>query len=72
VLRDRKSGVVMVAWVIILGVFGSAMLAMALTKSRDETWDAGKESGESRRRSCSGGGCGGCGGGCGGCGGCGG
>jgi hypothetical protein len=60
----------MVAWVVILGVFGAAMLAMAVTKSRDgegdETWEAGKESGESRRRSCSGGGCGGCSSGCGG------
>jgi uncharacterized membrane protein len=66
----------MVTWVVILGFFGSAMLAIALTKSRDgdgdETWDAGAESAESRRRSCGGGGCGGCGGGCSGCGGCGG
>jgi hypothetical protein len=66
----------MVTLVVILGVVGSALLAIALTKSRDgdETWNAGRESGESHRRSCGGGGsgCGGCGGGCGGCGGCGG
>lgn len=66
----------MVTLVVILVVFGSAMLAIAVTKSRDgeddETWDAGRESGESHRRSCGGSGCGGCGAGCAGCGGCGG